>query len=138
AWNRTPEQGQASQDRVTRLLQADGSAGPTATRLASADDAVQIALINNPELQAAFAELGVAEADLVQAGRLPNPGFSFARTHAGDDIKIERSLSLGLMRLLTMPATARIEQRRFEQVRLSLAARVLALAAQTRQAYYQA
>ncbi len=138
AWNRTPEQRQASQNRVTRLLQADGSAGPTANRLASADDAVQIALINNPELQAAFAELGVAEADLVQAGRLPNPGFSFARTHAGDDIKIERSLSLGLMRLLTMPATARIEQRRFEQVRLSLAARVLALAAQTRQAYYQA
>jgi hypothetical protein len=58
AWNRTPEQRQASQDRVARLLQADGSAGPTANRLASADDAVQIALINNPELQAAFAELG--------------------------------------------------------------------------------
>lgn len=135
AWNRTPEQAQASSERVRQLLQ-DPSGG--ALRLASADDAVQIALINNPDLQADFAALGVAEADLVQAGRLPNPGFSFARTHAGDDIKIERSLSLGLMRLITLPAASRLEQRRFEQVRLSLAARVLAMAAQTRQAYYQA
>lgn len=135
AWNRTPQQSQASAQRVHQLLQAD-AASPG--RLASADDAVQIALINNPELQAEFAGLGVAEADLVQAGRLPNPGFSFKRTHAGDDLKIERSLSLGLMRLITLPAASRIEQRRFEQVRLSLAARVLALAAQTRQAYYKA
>ncbi|MFJ3058489.1 TolC family protein [Herbaspirillum sp. NPDC087042] len=135
AWNRTPGQDQASRERVARLLHADGQQH---ARLADADTAVQIALINNPDLQAAFAELGVADADLVQAGRLPNPGFSFARTHAGDDIKIERSLSLGLMRLITLPAAARIEARRFEQVRLTLAARVLATAAQTRQAYYKA
>ncbi|OWY30168.1 TolC family protein [Herbaspirillum robiniae] len=130
AWNRTPEETRRSQARVAQLLPD--------RRLGSADDAVRIALINNPELQAAFAELGVAEADLVQAGRLPNPGFSFARTHSGDDIKIERSLSLGLMRLVTMPAAARIEARRFEQVKLQLAARVLATAAQTRQAWYRA
>ncbi|HLS54502.1 MAG TPA: RND transporter, partial [Zeimonas sp.] len=41
------------------------------------DDAVQLALLNNRGLQAAYAELGIAEADFVQAGRLPNPGFSF-------------------------------------------------------------
>ena len=39
----------------------------------SADDAVQIALLNNRGLQASFEELGVSEADLVQSGRLPNP-----------------------------------------------------------------
>ncbi|MBP0600213.1 TolC family protein [Herbaspirillum sp. LeCh32-8] len=130
AWNRTPADARRAEARVHQLLPAG--------RLASADDAVQIALINNPELQAAFAELGVAEADLVQAGRLSNPGFSFARTHAGGDIKIERSLTLGLMQLITLPAASRIEARRFEQVRLQLAARVLATAAQTRQAYYKA
>lgn len=130
AWNRTPEDTRRSETRVAQLLPAG--------QLANADDAVQIALINNPDLQASFAELGVAEADLVQAGRLPNPGFSFARTHAGDDIKIERSLTLGLLQLITMPAASRIEARRFEQVRLQLATRVLATAAQTRQAYYKA
>lgn len=39
----------------------------------SADNAVQAALLNNPGLQATYAELGIAEADLVQAGRMTNP-----------------------------------------------------------------
>ncbi|SAL02723.1 outer membrane efflux protein [Caballeronia arationis] len=41
------------------------------------DDAVQIALLNNPGSQASYGELGISEADLAQAGRLPNPGFIF-------------------------------------------------------------
>ncbi len=36
----------------------------------SADNAVQVALLNNPGLQATYSELGIAEADLVQAGRM--------------------------------------------------------------------
>jgi len=103
----------------------------------SVDDAVQIALLNNRELQASYSELGIAEADLVQAGRLPNPGFSFGRTHSGDDIKIERSLTFSVMRLLTMPASSRIEARRFEQTKLRLVDAMLRTAVQTRKAYYQ-
>jgi outer membrane protein, heavy metal efflux system len=104
----------------------------------SADAAVQIALINNHTLQAAYNELGLAEAELVQASRLPNPGLSFSRTHSGDDIKIERSLSVSIMRLLTMPTATRIESLRFEQTKLRLAEQMLHTAALTRKAYYQA
>lgn len=39
------------------------------------DDAVQVALLNHRGLQAAFQGLGIAQADLVSAGRLPNPGL---------------------------------------------------------------
>src|SRR5262249_2333552 len=39
----------------------------------TADRAVQVALLNNRSLQALYAELGVAQADLVQAGLLKNP-----------------------------------------------------------------
>src|SRR5437773_1695629 len=39
------------------------------------DGAIQVALLNNRELQALYAELGVAHADLVQAGLLSNPVF---------------------------------------------------------------
>lgn len=134
-WSRTPEQAQQAGVRTRDLLHQDGRVD---AQLAGVDDAVQIALFNNPDLQAAYAELGIAEADLVQAGRLPNPGFSFARTHAGDDLKIERSLSLSLLKLITLPATSRIEQRHFEQTRLRLADQMLKTAAQTRQAYYRA
>jgi hypothetical protein len=42
-------------------------------------------------LQAAFAELGVAEASLVQAGRLRNPGYSFGLLRGGDDMEIDRT-----------------------------------------------
>lgn len=43
----------------------------------SAESAVELALIDNPGLQAAYHGLGVAEADLVQAGRLRNPVFGY-------------------------------------------------------------
>lgn len=41
-----------------------------------ADAAAKVALLGAPALQASFAQLGVAEADLVQAGRLRNPVLS--------------------------------------------------------------
>lgn len=40
------------------------------------EDAVQIALLGNKGLQASFAQIGLARSDLLQASRLPNPGFS--------------------------------------------------------------
>jgi len=36
------------------------------------DDAIEVALVNNRGLRATYADLGIAEADLVQAGRLSN------------------------------------------------------------------
>ena len=48
-------------------------------RSLTADDAVHIAVLNNPALQASFAEVGIAEAEFVRAARLPNPRFSFSR-----------------------------------------------------------
>ena len=57
----------ASRDRVDTLLQ----------KPLTADGAVEIALINNAGLQARLADLGIAEADLVQAGTLRNPVFAY-------------------------------------------------------------
>lgn len=102
------------------------------------DDAVQVALLNNRSLQASYSELGIAEADLVQAGRLPNPGFSFSRTHGGDDLSISRTFTLGMLRVLTMPLATRIESRRFEQTRLLTADAMLKVAADARRAYINA
>lgn len=104
----------------------------------SADDAVQIALLNNRGLQAAFQDLGITGAEVVQAGRLPNPGFSFGRTTRGDEVELERGLHFNLARLLAMPLIRQVEERRFEQTRAAVAMRVLALAADTRKAWIQA
>lgn len=102
------------------------------------DSAVRIALLNNKGLRASLAELGVAEADLVQAGRMRNPSFSFSRKHGGDDIEIERGIIFDLVGLLTIPLRSQIEGRRFEQAKLAAATQAVRLAAQTRKAYFQA
>lgn len=102
------------------------------------DAAVQIALMNNRGLQASLAELDVAEADLVQAGRMRNPGFSFGRMRRGDDIEIDRSIMFDLAGLFTLPIRSGIERQRFEQAKLQAAAEAVQLAANTRRAYFNA
>jgi len=104
----------------------------------SADAAVQVALLNNRGLQAAYAELGIAEADLVQAGRLRNPGFSYARLERGDETKIERAFIFDLLGLLTIPARTRLEERRFEQAKAGATLEMLRVAAETRRAWVRA
>jgi outer membrane protein TolC len=124
----TEQQSLRAGDEVARLL-----AQPL-----TAEAAVKIALLNNRGLQAGLAELGIAEADLVQAGRLKNPGFSFGRFSQGDEREYERGFLFDLMHLLTLPKRSEIEQRRFEQTQLRLANEVLRLAADTRKAYFSA
>jgi cobalt-zinc-cadmium efflux system outer membrane protein len=65
-WSRTPEDEATIDRRVTELL--DGGV----TR----QEAVQIALLNNRALQISLDQLGVAEADFVQAGLYTNPSFA--------------------------------------------------------------
>ena len=100
--------------------------------------AVQIALLNNPGLQAAYADLGLSETELVQAGRLPNPGFSYENTSGGEAQEIERSLEFGIISILTMPFRVDIERRRFEAAKLRAAANTVDVAMQARKAYFNA
>lgn len=104
----------------------------------SVEDAVQVALLNNRGLQARFQDLGITEAEVVQAGRLPNPGFTFGRLRQGDEVELERGLHLNLARLLTLPMVSQLEARRFEQVKREVTMDVLSLAADARKAYFQA
>ena len=127
-WARSDSDQSAMAQRVDELL---------AKPLTQAD-AVQLALLNNRGLQADFAELGIGEAELVQAGRLPNPGFSFARLQRGHEVELERGLHFNLARLIAMPLILQVENRRFAHAQGRAATAVLALAADTRKAYVHA
>jgi len=122
----------ADQDAIARRV------GELLTKPLMAGDAVQVALLNNRGLQATFQELGITEAEQVQAGRLPNPGFSFGRSSQGDEREIERGLHVNLARLLALPLINQMEARRFEQTQGMVAMSVLSIAADTRKAYYMA
>lgn len=104
----------------------------------TAESAVQIALLNNSALKASFAELGVAEADFVQASRMRNPSFSFGRVRGGGDTEIDRSVMFDIAGLLTLPTRKRIEHGRFEQAKLQAASQAALLASDTRRAYFTA
>ena len=104
----------------------------------SADAAVRVALLNSPALKSALAELGVSEAEMVQAGRMRNPSLSFGRIRGGGESEIDRGVMFDLAGLLTLPMRSRIEQGRFEQAKLRAAGQAVQLAADTRRAYFTA
>ncbi len=104
----------------------------------TADRAAQIAVLNQRGMQATLATLGIADADLLEAGRLPNPGLTISRPRGGDAIGVEHSLHYSLARLIVLPLVKGAEEARFEQVQRAVAAEVLSRASEARKAFYRA
>ena len=125
---RSAEDAAAVRTRVTRLLH----------RPLSADAAVQIALLNNLGLQAAYNRLGIAEALAVKASRPPALSFAISEVSTPIELDIERKIMGSLLSLLTMPARTRIAADQFAQAELRAAEETLRVAAETRRAYVRA
>lgn len=125
---RSPEEDAAARSIVDQLL---------AKRL-SADDAVQIALINNRDLQAAYNQLGISEAQRVQASLPPNPTFSLERIAGAGSVELEARAIASILSLMTLPLRAQIASDRFRQAQLDAAGATLRIATETRRAYYRA
>jgi len=134
---------QLSQQRIGQTVgKADAGARTRVDALLaqplSVDAAMQVALLNNPRIQVALAELGVANADLAQAGTLRNPRLSVGRLSGAGNTETDSLILFDISGLLTLPMRKAIEQRRFQQVQLQTALQVLRLAADTRRAWFDA
>ena len=127
-WTRTDTEADTVRGRVRELLAKP--LGPT--------EAVQIALLNNPGLQASYAEVGIAEADLVQASRWRGPTFSYARLRRGDEIETERGVFFDVLGLLTIPLSTRAADSRLQATQNRAAGEALRVALDTRKAWFQA
>lgn len=127
-WQRSEAEQAQARARVDELLRQPLSAAA----------AVELALLNNAGLQAQLAELGITQAEVLQAGRLPNPGFTFGRSAEGEKREIERGLHLNLARLLVLPLVRDMEQRRLEQAERTTALQVMALITQVRRTHVDA
>lgn len=122
---------------------ADQESVATATRALlksplTVEAAVQVAMLNNAGLKVRLAEVGISEADLIQAGRLPNPGFSFSNKRNSDVTTIDRTVMVSVMALLTMPLAQEVAGRQFEATQLQAASEVVRLAGRTRRAWFSA
>lgn len=102
------------------------------------DDAVRIALLGSPALQALIAQAQADSATSTGFARLSNPAFGFERLLQGGGVEITRALSFGLLDLLTLPGRSRIDAAQQEQIRLALSRDVLRTAAQARTAWVRA
>jgi outer membrane protein TolC len=125
---RSVEDGERADARVAQLL----------PRTLSVDSAVQIALLNNRGLQAAYNELALAEADAIEQSLPPNPTFSLSRITGGGGFEFEQQVVGDILALATLPFRSEIARRRFQEAQLRAALETLRLAADVRRAYYQA
>jgi cobalt-zinc-cadmium efflux system outer membrane protein len=104
----------------------------------SADEAVQIALLNNRDLQALYEELNLAQADLVQAGLLRNPVFSgevrFATSGGGTAVVLD--VAQDFVSLLWLPLRKARAEAAFEAAKVRVTAAVLDAAFETQTAFY--
>ena len=128
ALQRTDQESSAARLRVADLLKQP----------LSADTAVELALLNNRGLQANLQQLGIAEASLVQAGRLPNPLLSFGRMSGSGVVEIERAVMFNILSIITMPRATQMQQRNFEQAQFQAAYEAVGVASETRRAYFGA
>jgi len=104
----------------------------------SADTAVQVALLSNKGLQAAYNELGISEARYVAATLPPSPRLSAAALAGPSFVEVDAGIAADLIALLTLPVRADIAEDRFRQAQLQAAVATLRLATETRRAYYRA
>ena len=102
------------------------------------DAAVQLALANSPALQALLADRWGQLSAANQAGRMPNPIFSFERMRLGDELEIGRLISFGLVDLLLLPRRLSMAQSQAEQARVQLTGVVVDQVTQVRQAWVRA
>ncbi|RYC31339.1 TolC family protein [Lichenibacterium minor] len=100
--------------------------------------AVQVALLSNRGLQAAFHDLGVSEAAYVQASLPPVPRFTYARLTGPGEIDVTYAVVASLFDLATLPARKGIAERRFRATQDRAAEQALTLAAEARRQYYRA
>lgn len=100
--------------------------------------AVRLALLNSPALQALLAQHGAEGAATAQAGRISNPVLSLERIRTGQELEIGRSLSYGLLDVLTLPARQRLAEQKLAQQQLKLSAEVVEQVTQIRQAWVRA
>lgn len=127
-WERTEEDRAVIRATVKELLQSP----------LTSDTAVQVALLNNRGLQGTYEDLGISQADLAQAGRLPNPVFAATRQQNSEVTKTTLGLEFNFLGIVLTPALSRLEGIRFEQTKLSVGNEVLQVAAETRRTYFEA
>ncbi len=127
AWNQSTDADAAVSESVKSML----------TDELTADKAVQVALLNHRRLQATYEDLGVAQADLVEAGLLQNPVFvGQVRFPARPATPFETDVTQNFLDIFMLPLRKRVAEAEFERVKFYVASAVVEHAVRVRNAFY--
>lgn len=112
-------------------------------RTITADQAVQVALLNNRGLQASYAELGMTSAEIWQSTLQPNPVVSLGVLGIGAEgvgawRAIEGIIANNILSLTTAERRSRVAEVRFRQAQLRAAEATLAVGLEARTAWIDA
>ena len=102
--------------------------------------AAQIALLNNQGLQATFEEIGLAQADLIEARTIPNPRLDISarfpdKPPSGTDI--EWGIAQDFLSILMIPLKTKVAKDQLVAAQLRVSNEVTRLVAETKSAAYQ-
>ncbi len=105
----------------------------------TADRAVQVALLNNRQLQATFEGIGIANADLTEAGLLKNPSFDVSarfpdRPPSGTNL--EFSIVQDFIDVFLIPLRKKVAANELARAKLLVGDAVLKLAAEVKTTFY--
>lgn len=128
-WSRGTQEDRQAEQAVRDLL----------SRPLTADAAVQVALLGNPSLQATFEEIGISQADFVQAGLLTNPSFSaIVRFPNVSPLGADQEFSVtgDFLQLFILPLRKKMAALQLEATELEVGNEVLSLAAEVKEAFY--
>ena len=124
----TAEQ-QAARDKVAAELLA---------KPLGQQEAVRLALVNSPAVQALLARNWAEASTAAQSGRLANPVVALERIRLADELEISRLLSFGLLDLLTLPARLDAAHHQVELSQIRLTLEVVEQVTRVRQAWVHA
>ena len=131
AWQSGTKEDAAVERRVRELL----------SRELTADAAVEVALVRNPGLLVTLEDLGIAQADLVEAGLIDNLHFGggprFPLT-GGGGVGWEGDVAINFLQALLIPLRRKAAKAHLRDVTLRVAQAVLELDKHVRQAVYDA
>ena len=132
-WLQSAAEVQQNAARVSALVQG---------RTIGPDTAVQVALLNNRGLQAAYAEIGLSSAEVWQSTMRPNPTLSLGLTGIGAEAlafrAIEGAIAANLLAWKTQKRRTAIADTRFRQAQLVAAEETLRVAQEARTAWIDA
>lgn len=106
----------------------------------TAAEALELCLLNNPRVRAAYLRVGVARADVVQAGLFRNPSLSLSLRlpDSGGLANLQADLAQNIADLWLIPARMRAAESELQRTTLDVAREIGVAAHDTRGAYYAA